>query len=112
LLKLFVARGVQKATSGDPDQLASMRSPEELRRGGSIQRSLAELSPHSEAQRRLQERTIQIAGEGLAMQELALLQAAGSTPMPLLITLVPRPASFSLTSASAASNSQLWPGRI
>jgi len=53
-----------------------------------IQRSLAELSPHSEAQRRLQERVIQIAGEGLAARQLAPLQAAGSTPMPLLITIV------------------------
>jgi hypothetical protein len=88
LLKQFVARGVQKATSGDRNQLASMRSPEELRRGENIQRKLAELAPHSEEQRRLQGRAIQIAGEGLAMRELALLQAAGSTPMPLLITLV------------------------
>ena len=88
LLKQFVARGIQKVTSGDPDQLASMRSPEELRRGENIQRRLAELSPHSEAQRRLQAGAIQIAGQGLAMRELALLQAAGSTPMPLLITLV------------------------
>ena len=88
LLQQFIARGIQKATSGDPDQLASMRSPEELRRGENIERRLAELSPHSEAQRRLQAGAIQIAGEGLAMRELALLQAAGSTPMPLLITLV------------------------
>jgi hypothetical protein len=87
-LKQFVANGVQKVTSRDPDQLASMRSPQELRRGENIQRTLAELSPHSEAQRRLQVRAIQIAGEGLAMRELALLQAAGSTPMPLLMTLV------------------------
>jgi hypothetical protein len=88
LLMQSVATGIQKISSGDPDQLASMRSPEELRRGENIQRRLAELSPHSEAQRRLQERAIQIAGEVLAMRELALLQAAGSTPMPLLITLV------------------------
>lgn len=88
LLKQFVVRGIQKATSGDPDQLASMRSPAELRREEDIQRRLAELSPHSEAQRRLQAHAIQIAGEGVAMRELALLQAAGSTPMSLLITLV------------------------
>jgi hypothetical protein len=88
LLKQFVARGIQKVTSGDPGQLASMRSLEELRRGEIIQRRLAELSPRSEAQRRLQAGAIQIAGEGLAMRELALLQASGSTPMPLLITLV------------------------
>jgi len=88
LLKQSVATGIQRVTSGDRDQLASMRSPEELRRGENIQRKLAELSPHSEAQRQLQARAIQIAGEVLAMRELALLQAAGSTPMPLLITLV------------------------
>jgi hypothetical protein len=88
LLKQSVATGIQKITSGDPDQVASMRSPEELKRGENIQRRLAELSPHSEAQRRLQASAIQIAGEVLAMRELALLQAAGSTPMPLLITLV------------------------
>lgn len=88
LLKQFIARGVQKATSRDPDQLASMRGPEELRRAEDIQRRLMELSPHNEAQRRLQAGAIQIAGEGVAMRELALLQAAGSTPKPLLITLV------------------------
>jgi hypothetical protein len=88
LLKQSVATGVQKITSADPNQVASMRSPEELKRGESIQRKLAELSPHSEEQRRLQARAIQIAGEVLAMRELALLQAAGSTPMPLVITLV------------------------
>jgi hypothetical protein len=88
LLKQGVANGIQKVTSGDPDQLASMRSPAELRRGENIQRRLAELSPQSETQRRLQAHAIQIAGEVLAMRELALLQAAGSTPMPLLVTLV------------------------
>jgi hypothetical protein len=65
-----------------------MRSPEELRRGENIQRRLEDLSPYSESQRRLQARAIQIAGEVLAMRELALLQAAGSTPLPLLLTLV------------------------
>ncbi|MGV2290738.1 hypothetical protein AAHK20_18630 [Trinickia sp. YCB016] len=88
LLKQSVVRGIQKASSGDSEQLASLRSPDELRQGETIQRRLAELSPHSEAQRQLQARAIQIAGEGLAMRELALLQAVGSTPMPLLITLV------------------------
>ncbi|MCP3716301.1 hypothetical protein [Paraburkholderia sp. CNPSo 3281] len=88
LLKQSVATGIQKISSGDPGQLASMRSPEELKRGEYIQRRLAELSPNSETQRRLQARAIQIAGEVLAMRELALLQAAGSTPMPLLLTLV------------------------
>ncbi|MCX5541056.1 hypothetical protein M3A49_16375 [Paraburkholderia sp. CNPSo 3076] len=88
LLKQSVATGIQKISSGDSGQLASMRSPEELKRGENIQRRLAELSPNSETQRRLQARAIQIAGEVLAMRELALLQAAGSTPMPLLLTLV------------------------
>jgi len=88
LLKQSVATGVQKVSSGDSDQLASMRSPEELRRGENIQRRLAELTSHSDTQRQLQARAIQISGEVLAMRELALLQAAGSTPMPLLITLV------------------------
>jgi len=88
LLKQGVAMGVQKVSSGDSDQLASMRSPEELRRGENIQRRLAELTPHSDTQRQLQARAIQVSGEVLAMRELALLQAAGSTPMPLLITLV------------------------
>ncbi|MEX3940014.1 hypothetical protein AB4Y44_10785 [Paraburkholderia sp. BR10937] len=88
LLKQGLAAGIQKISSGDPGQLASMRSPEELKRGENIQRKLAELSPTSETQRRLQSRAIQIAGDVLAMRELALLQAAGSTPMPLLLTLV------------------------
>ncbi|WCM19752.1 hypothetical protein NDK50_20450 [Paraburkholderia bryophila] len=88
LLKQSVVTGVQKITSTDAGQVASMRSPEELRRGENIQRKLAELPPHSEEQHRLQARAIQISGEVLAMRELALLQAAGSTPIPLVITLV------------------------
>ncbi|WP_245254478.1 hypothetical protein [Paraburkholderia sp. LEh10] len=54
LLKQFTTRGMLKVTSGDPDQLASMRSPEDLKQGEDIQHRPAELSPHSETQRRLQ----------------------------------------------------------
>jgi hypothetical protein len=88
LLKQSVATGVEKISSGNPDELASMRSPEELRRGENIERKLTELTPQNESQRQLQTRALQIAGEVLAMRELALLQAAGSTPLALLITLM------------------------
>jgi hypothetical protein len=49
LLKQFVARGVQKATSGDPDQLESMRSPEERRRGEYSTQSGGTLAPQRSA---------------------------------------------------------------
>ncbi|WP_207002397.1 bestrophin-like domain [Trinickia mobilis] len=88
LLKHFVANGIQQIASGDPAQLATMHSPEALKRGEYLERKLVELSPQNDLQRRLQARAIDLADTAVAVRELGLLQASGSTPTPLLITLV------------------------
>jgi hypothetical protein len=88
LIKQSFATSIQTLASRDPAQLARLRSPEAMRRVESLQRKLEELSPRTEAQRRLQARALQLADEVLAVRRLALLQAVGSIPIPLLIILV------------------------
>jgi hypothetical protein len=88
LLKQIVAAGLQHVASADPAQLARMRSPEAIERGEYLERKLEELSPQNDMQRRLQARAIEMAGNAVAGRELGLLQAAGSTPTPVLIILV------------------------
>jgi hypothetical protein len=88
LLKGTVAAGLPKMASGDPAQLASMQNAESLKRVEYIERRLAELSPQNDLQRRLQARAIAMADDVLAVRELGLLQAIGTTPTPLLVTLV------------------------
>jgi len=88
LLKQAVAAGVQKIASGDPAQLATMHSVETYKRVEYIERKLEALSPQSDTQRRLQARAIEMADNALVARELGLLQAAGTTPAPLLVTLV------------------------
>ncbi|HEX7907813.1 MAG TPA: hypothetical protein VF534_06950 [Paraburkholderia sp.] len=88
LLKQIVTTGLQQVASGDPSQQARMQSPEALKRGEYLERKLEELSPQNDLQRRLQARAIEMTGNAVAVRELGLLQAAGSTPTPLLITLV------------------------
>ncbi len=87
-VKQRVANGVAIITSGDPERLASLHSPEAYRRGEAIQRELEALSPQSDVQRRLQARAVDLADQVFALRELGLLQAVGSTPTLLLITLV------------------------
>jgi hypothetical protein len=88
LLKQTVATGLQQVASADPAQLARMHSPEALKRGEYLERKVEELSPQNDLQRRLQARAIEMTGNAAAVRELGLLQAVGSTPAPLLITLV------------------------
>jgi hypothetical protein len=88
LLKQRVGISIQTVASGEPAQLAKLRGVEALRRAESLQLKLEALSPHSEAQRQLQASAIRIAGEVLATRQLTMLQSAGSTPVPLLISLV------------------------
>ncbi|WNC95081.1 hypothetical protein RI103_33120 [Paraburkholderia sp. FT54] len=88
LLKQTVTTGLQQVASGDPSQLARMHSPEALKRGEYLERKLEELSPQNDLQRRLQARAIAMTDNAVAVRELGLLQATGSTPTPLLITLV------------------------
>jgi hypothetical protein len=88
LLKRAVATGLAKVASGDPAQLASMHSVESYQRVEYIEHKLAELAPQNDLQRRLQARAITMTDDLLAVRELGLLQANGTTPIPLLVTLV------------------------
>lgn len=88
LLKQSVARGIQIISSNDPAQLASLHTPEAYKRGETFQRKLQELSPQNEMQRRLQAHAIEMADSIFAVRELGLLQASGTTPTPLLVSLV------------------------
>lgn len=84
----IVTTTLQQVASGDPAQLARMNSSEASKRGDSLERKLEELSPQNDLQRRLQARAIEIADNAIAVRALGLLQAAGSTPTALLVTLV------------------------
>jgi len=88
LLKQRVDMSIQIIASGKPAQIAKLRGIEAIRRAESLQLKLEELSPHSDAQRQLQARAIEIANEALAARQLTMLQAVGSTPVPLLVCLV------------------------
>ena len=88
LIKQSYGRSIQILASRDPAELARLRGAEILKQLVSLQRKLEELSPRTEAQRQLQANAIQIAAEVLATRRLALLQAVGSVPIPLLIILV------------------------
>ncbi|MBP0595755.1 DUF4239 domain-containing protein [Paraburkholderia sp. LEh10] len=88
MLKQIVTGVVQQVASGDPAQLARLHNPEALERAEHLERKLEDLSPQNDMQRRLQARAIEVADNALAMRELGLLQAAGSTPTALLVTLV------------------------
>jgi hypothetical protein len=65
-----------------------LNSPEALERAEHLERKLEDLSPQNDMQRRLQARAIEMTDNALAVRELGLLQAAGSTPTALLIALV------------------------
>lgn len=88
LLKQRVARGVQVMSSHDRAQLAGLRSAETYKHGETFQRKLQELTPQNDRQRRMQARAIEMADDIFAVRELGLLQAIGTTPTPLLVSLV------------------------
>ncbi|MDN0075185.1 hypothetical protein QU481_09820 [Crenobacter sp. SG2303] len=88
LYKQRVGMTIQIIASAEPAQLAKLRGLEALRRAESLQLKLEALSPRSEVQRQLQASAIQIIGEVLNARQLAMLQASGSPPLPLLISLV------------------------
>ncbi|APR38489.1 bestrophin-like domain [Paraburkholderia sp. SOS3] len=87
-LKQAVAAAVQQMASRNPAQLENLHSPEAIERVESLVRQIENLSPQNDVQRRLQARAIEMADDVLAVRELGLLQAAGSTPAALLIALV------------------------
>jgi hypothetical protein len=87
-LKQAVGAAVQQMASGNAAQLEKLHSPEAIERVESLMRNIEALSPRDDVQRRLQARAIEMADDALAVRELGLLQAAGSTPAALLIALV------------------------
>jgi len=88
LLKQRVGMSIQILASDQPGQIARFSGIEAIKQVESLEHKLEELSPRSDAQRALQARAIQIADEVVAARQLTMLQAAGSTPTPLLISLV------------------------
>jgi len=88
LLRQRVAKGIEIVASHDPAKLASLHSPEAYSRDAYFVRKLMELNPQNDLQRRLQTHAIEIANNSFALRELALLHTAGTTPTPLLVTLV------------------------
>ena len=88
LLKSTYGESIQILASGDRVQIARLGSREAVVRVEGLKLKLAQLLPHSDAQRQLQARAIQLADEVVAARWLALLQAAGAIPIPLLIALV------------------------
>ncbi|SDI56045.1 hypothetical protein [Paraburkholderia phenazinium] len=88
LIKQSYGTSIQILASHDPVQVARLGSEEASTRVEGLQRKLEELSPHSEEQGHLKASAIQIADEVLAVRWLALLQAQGSVPLPLLVALV------------------------
>jgi hypothetical protein len=87
-LKRTTEVSVAAMSSGDPVQLAKLSSPEAVARVEAFQRQVEELSPHTDMQRQLQARALQIVDDVLATRWLALLQQTGSIPVALLVILV------------------------
>ncbi|MDQ7980666.1 hypothetical protein QYH69_25850 [Paraburkholderia sp. SARCC-3016] len=87
-LKQAVAAAVRQVASRNAAQLENLHSPDAIARVESLVRQIESLSPQNDVQRRLQARAIEMADDVLAVRELGLLQAAGSTPAALLIALV------------------------
>jgi hypothetical protein len=87
-LKRTTEASVAIMSSGDPAQIAKLSSPETVARGEDFQRQVEALSPHNDAQRQLKASALQLVDDVLATRWLALLQQAGSLPLPLLVILV------------------------
>jgi hypothetical protein len=88
LIKQRVGASIQILASGDPAQLAKLRSPEALRGSESIQAKVEALAPRSDTQREARASAVQIADEVLSARQLMILQAEGSPPTILLVCLV------------------------
>jgi hypothetical protein len=88
LIKQSFGESIRILGSADAAQLKRLGSLEAIRRTEDLQRRLTELAPQNDSQRELRASAIQIADQVLAVRWLALLQAQGSIPIPLLVTLV------------------------
>lgn len=87
-LKQNYAGAVQVLASGDAAQLAKLNNLDTINRSEDFERKVEELSPTNDTQRGLKTRAIQLVDQVYAARWLALLQAKGTIPAPLLIILV------------------------
>jgi hypothetical protein len=87
-LKRNYAGAIEVLASGDAAQLVKLNSPDAIRRSEDFERRVDELAPSNDMQRGLKTRAIQLVDQAYAARWLALLQAKGSIPAPLLIVLV------------------------
>jgi hypothetical protein len=88
VLKRNYTGAVQILASGDSTQLARLNDTAAVGRSEELERKVEELAPRTETQRLLKDRALKIVEEVFAARSLALLQAQGSIPLPLLVFLV------------------------
>ena len=87
-MKRAYAVRVENLFSGDDSRISTVDNPDDVVRTESIQSKLWELTPHSDAQRALQSRAVEIAGEMSATRWLLVLQRDNAVPVTLLCVLV------------------------
>ncbi|MFM0198962.1 hypothetical protein PQR53_03660 [Paraburkholderia fungorum] len=87
-LKRTTEVSIATMSSGDPAQIAKLSGPEAVARGEDFQRRVEGLTPRDDAQRELKARALLLVDDVLATRWLALLQQAGTIPLPLLVILV------------------------
>ena len=88
LMKRSYTTAVELIFSDDRSQQAKLSTPEAVSRMEAIQVKLRGLSPQNDAQRGLQSRALDIAGEMSSTRWLLLVQKEESIPTPLLVVLV------------------------
>ncbi|MFM0226990.1 bestrophin-like domain [Paraburkholderia dipogonis] len=87
-LRRNYAAWIDLLASSDATRAARLNSPEIIGRMEEFQRRITALEPTSDAQRELRARALRIADDVFTARSLALLQRAGSLPLPLLVVLV------------------------
>jgi hypothetical protein len=88
LIKRSYTTVVEVISSGDRSQQAKMTTPGAGAPMETVQAKLRGLSPQNDAQRGLQSRALEIAGELSSTRWLLLVQREESIPTPLLVVLV------------------------
>jgi hypothetical protein len=88
LLKQTYTRAHQMLFSEDASQQAKLDTPEALTRSEGIQAKVNQLSPTTDAQRRMQVRALAILGELQVNRWLMVMQKEGSRLLPVVIALV------------------------
>jgi hypothetical protein len=88
LMKRSYTTAVELIFSGNRSQQAKLDTPEAVARMEGVQAKLRGLSPQNDAQRGLQSRALEVAGEMSSTRWLLLVQKEESIPTPLLVVLV------------------------